>query len=41
MLQVFLVPNGVHMPEWTPKAEGALGALPPVLEPLAPHAKQL
>lgn len=36
---VFLcVPNGVHMPDWTPAAEGALAKLPPILEPLAPHA---
>jgi hypothetical protein len=39
---VFLcVPNGIHMPEWTPKTEGALDALPPILEPLAPHAKDV
>lgn len=35
------VPNGIHMPDWTPKAEGPLAALPPILEPLAPHAKEL
>jgi hypothetical protein len=36
---VFLcVPNGIHMPEWTPKAEGLLEKLPSILEPLAPHA---
>lgn len=28
------VPNGVHMPEWTPKAEGADYELPSTLEPL-------
>jgi hypothetical protein len=28
------VPNGVHMPDWTPKEVGAGFALPPVLEPL-------
>src|SRR5205814_1513221 len=32
------VPNGIHMAQWTPAAEGALAALPPILEPLAPHA---
>src|SRR5439155_10624483 len=30
------VPNGKHMAEWTPRAEGADFALPPILEPLAP-----
>jgi hypothetical protein len=29
------VPNGVHMPEWTPKSAGAEFELPKVLEPLA------
>jgi hypothetical protein len=28
------VPNGIHMPDWTPKNEGALGDLPPILKPL-------
>src|SRR5262249_50807280 len=28
------VPNGVNMPDWTPKAEGPLAELPAVLEPL-------
>jgi hypothetical protein len=28
------VPNGVHMPDWTPKAVGAGFDLPPILEPL-------
>jgi hypothetical protein len=28
------VPNGVHMPAWTPSATGALGDLPPILTPL-------
>lgn len=28
------VPNGVHMQDWTPKGEGALGELPAILEPL-------
>jgi hypothetical protein len=27
-------PNGKHMPDWTPKAEGAAFDLPPTLEPL-------
>jgi hypothetical protein len=30
------VPNGMHMPEWTPSAIGALDNLPSILEPLAP-----
>ncbi|HEX8203614.1 MAG TPA: DUF1552 domain-containing protein [Isosphaeraceae bacterium] len=34
-LAFFYVPNGVHMPDWTPKAEGPLGQLPGLLEPLA------
>ena len=28
------VPNGVHMPDWTPRAEGKGFDLPPILEPL-------
>jgi hypothetical protein len=28
------VPNGIHMPDWTPKIEGADFDLPPVLAPL-------
>ena len=31
----FYVPNGVHMQDWTPKAEGPLGDLPDILKPLA------
>src|SRR5687767_13560121 len=30
------VPNGAHMADWTPAAEGANFALPHILEPLAP-----
>ncbi|RIK82764.1 MAG: hypothetical protein DCC67_06770 [Planctomycetota bacterium] len=29
------IPNGAHMPAWTPEAEGADFTLPPTLEPLA------
>src|SRR4051812_13686163 len=29
------VPNGVHMADWRPATEGALGTLPRTLEPLA------
>ena len=32
----FSVPNGMHMPDWTPKQEGPLGVLPPILAPLEP-----
>ena len=28
------VPNGVHMADWRPGTTGALGALPPILQPL-------
>ena len=30
----FSVPNGIHMPDWTPKEEGPLTVLPPILSPL-------
>ena len=30
------VPNGIHMPDWTPSAEGTDFELPHILEPLAP-----
>lgn len=30
-------PHGMHMPSWTPSAEGPLGALPPILQPLSGH----
>jgi hypothetical protein len=30
----FAVPNGMHMPDWTPKEEGPLDVLPPILAPL-------
>jgi len=30
------VPNGVHMPDWTPKSEGFGFQLPYILEPLSP-----
>ena len=32
----FSVPNGIHMPDWTPKQEGPLEALPAILAPLEP-----
>jgi Protein of unknown function (DUF1552) len=30
------VPNGVHMPAWTPRSLGSAFELPPILEPLGP-----
>src|SRR5438046_7487753 len=35
------VPNGIHMQQWTPAAEGADFALPNILEPLAPFRSEL
>lgn len=35
------VPNGVHMPDWTPGYEGALTDLPSILQPLAPFKRDL
>lgn len=32
----FYVPNGIHMPGWTPATTGALDVLPPILSPLEP-----
>ncbi|MCL6503655.1 MAG: DUF1552 domain-containing protein [Pirellulales bacterium] len=37
----FYVPNGVHMPHWTPSATGTEFELPPILEPLAPLRHQI
>jgi hypothetical protein len=34
-MAVLYVPNGIHMRDWTPAAEGATFTLPPTLEPLA------
>ncbi|MHA3772735.1 DUF1552 domain-containing protein [Verrucomicrobiota bacterium sgz303538] len=35
---VFLyLPNGMHMPDWTPKSAGTLGDLPATLQPLAQY----
>jgi hypothetical protein len=42
MRMAFLyVPNGVHMPDWTPAAEGADFALPGILEPLESFKQDL
>ncbi len=35
------VPNGIHMPNWTPVAEGRHFELPPTLAPLAPVRDKL
>jgi len=35
------VPNGVHLPDWTPAVEGAGFDLPYVLQPLQPHKNEL
>jgi hypothetical protein len=35
------VPNGIHMADWTPKAEGSNITLPYILEPLKPFQDQL
>ena len=37
----FYVPNGVHMPHWTPGAAGPLGQLPAILRPLQNHRSDL
>ena len=37
----FYVPNGIDMRHWTPAAEGALGELPGILQPLAAHKNDL
>ncbi len=34
-MAVFYVPNGIHMPDWTPADTGSAYKLPPTLEPLA------
>jgi len=35
-----MVPNGMHMPDWTPGEEGALNQLPPTLEVLKDHRER-
>lgn len=40
-LAYLFVPNGIHMPDWTPASEGAAFSLPFVLQPLAPHRERL
>ena len=34
-------PNGKHMPDWTPKTEGALEKLPPIMQPLEPFKSEI
>ena len=40
MVFVYL-PNGMHMPDWTPSAKGTLGDMPATLQALAPHKSQV
>ena len=40
-LAFLYVPNGAHMPDWTPAAEGRQFELPYLLEPLEPYRKEL
>lgn len=40
-LAFLFVPNGVHMPAWTPAQEGSLFTLPHILEPLNPVKRDL
>jgi hypothetical protein len=37
----FYVPNGAHMPDWTPDGEGKSFSLPPILQPLAPFQEDI
>jgi hypothetical protein len=37
----FYLPNGIDMRNWTPAAEGPLGALPPILQPFEPLKKDV
>ncbi len=39
--QAFYTPNGMAMPYWTPKGEGADFELSPILQPLAPYKDRL
>lgn len=36
-MMFFSIPNGAHMPAWTPEATGVDYALSPILQPLAKH----
>jgi hypothetical protein len=35
------IPNGAHMADWTPQAEGAVFDLPSILQPMAPFQQDL
>lgn len=37
----FYVPNGMHMPDWTPKKDGFKFDLPPTLARIADHQKEI
>jgi Protein of unknown function (DUF1552) len=40
-LAFFYVPNGVHMPDWTPAASGPIVGMPEILRPLTPFKDDL
>jgi uncharacterized protein DUF1552 len=40
-MAILYVPNGAHMPDWTPKAAGSAFDLPEILEPLRPFRGDL
>lgn len=40
-LLFYFVPNGIHMPAWTPTEVGPAFKLPPILQPLQAHKDQL
>ncbi|MBL9005610.1 MAG: DUF1552 domain-containing protein [Myxococcales bacterium] len=40
-LLFYYVPNGMHMPAWTPKETGSEWTLSPILQPLAPFKSEL
>lgn len=40
-LLFYYVPNGIHMPAWTPSTEGADFELPAILKPLEPLRREL
>jgi hypothetical protein len=37
----YFIPNGIHMPAWTPTSTGAGFDLRPIMQPLAPYKEQL
>ena len=40
-LLYMMVPNGIHMPTWTPSTEGPKYALPPTMAPLEKHRERI